>query len=55
MDKYIVNKRAQNKNGCHKIHINTCKRCPQEDNQIDLGKCMCPIEAKAELKNTLKW
>ncbi len=54
MDKYIVNKRAQNKNGCHKIHINTCKRCPQEDNQIDLGKCMCPIEAKSRAKEYFK-
>ena len=47
MDKYVVNKRAQNKSGCHKIHTSTCARAPEKDNQIDLGKCMCPIEAKS--------
>ena len=26
MDKYVVNKRAQNKSGCHKIHTSTCAK-----------------------------
>ena len=50
MDKYVVNKRAQNKSGCHKIHTSTCVRAPEKNNQIELGKCMCPIEAKSRAK-----
>lgn len=48
--RYIVSKKAQNGTGCHKMHTDNCKRRPKDDNIIDLGECMCPIEARNKAK-----
>lgn len=48
--KYIVNKNVQISTGYHKIHTKNCPKGPKKENVIDLGDCMCPIDAKSRAK-----
>ncbi len=46
MEKYILSKNSQVKTDCHKIHRQDCTKKPKKGNYIELGECICPIEAK---------
>lgn len=48
--RYIVNKHGQLRSNYHKIHKEDCLKRPKEENRIDLGECMCPLEAKSRAK-----
>lgn len=47
---YILNKYAPIKTGYHKIHTINCSKKPTIENSINLGECICPIEAKSRAK-----
>ncbi len=47
---YILNKNPQMNTSYHKIHTQKCAKRPKEENVIQLGNCMCPIEAKSRAK-----
>ena len=49
--KYIVNKNAQIGTGYHKIHTSDCSQRPKKENAIDLGECVCLIDAKSRAKD----
>lgn len=50
MEHFILNKNGQRNTEYHKIHTKECTRRPKEENCIDLGMCICPIEAKNRAK-----
>lgn len=49
--KYIVNKNTQIVTGYHKIHTINCPKRPKQENIIDLGECMCLIDAKSRARD----
>ncbi len=51
---YIVNRNAQINSGYHKVHTIDCNIGPRKENVVDLGECMCLVEAQAKAKDLYK-
>ena len=51
MEEYVVNKHTQLSTGFNKIHKIDCVKKPNEENTINLGKCICIIDAENRAKN----
>lgn len=47
---YIINKNSKLDTDCHKIHLISCKRKPQDKNIIKLEECICPMDAVIKAK-----